>query len=777
MKRKRKQKPVILLELDSGVTQEKYKKIIWLLFLEAIFTIGMLAGLKATWGSVTPTASGMMISAVVSIVFCVLSEILKDKIRFSRAMMLVPWPVFLLAVGVGKCWIGARAWINVLIGRWNMVNEGGAALFAVQAGEADIRAFTMVAILALTEIMWLFIVGYHMVLANLLVITWLLIQLLCAISDPVACGFLIAGLGGMWITGKNLKTTRRGIVWTIGILAAFIILGNIVSSEKIEAVDLVRENVQERVHELRYGEDTLPEGDLYRADELQSDGSEMLKVRSEQQKNMYLRGFVGAVYNNGVWEPLADSAFGGDYTGMMKWLREKGFDPLTQVSAYYQNCNEEEKPEKNQLDIKVTGASRYYVYTPASLEHAVKGMTEEKDFRLMSRGLIGKDSYTMDELSGSRPAELTVTADWISNPTTDEQKEYLKAEAVYREFVYDTYRTVDTKTAELMKKMFWEDYQTDSDGIYSAVCQIRKVLKDTVEYTETPEKTPDGEDPVEYFLTESRKGNSMLYASIAVDALRVHGIPARYVEGYYVSSSDMKEDNTDQTSLTGRDAHAWVEVYFDGIGWLPLDVSPGYYFDAVTLQKMVSSPDNVQKNAVLKNDSQSSEQVTGLENGMQRKIRDKIVPAVRNVTAVILGVIAVVMILLVFSIAVAELLRIVLMRKEQKNEKNMTQKVRVLRNEKKLYTYLALLGIHARLGWNTAETDRILTERFKELEEGEYIRVCDLIEKVIYGDIELEPYEERTLDSFLHKILSDTKVLNWKIRLKRRYIYVWKCRK
>ena len=33
----------------------------------------------------------------------------------------------------------------------------------------------------------------------------------------------------------------------------------------------------------------------------------------------------------------------------------------------------------------------------------------------------------------------------------------------------------------------------------------------------------------------------MLYASAAVDALRVYGIPARYAEGYYISSSDAEE--------------------------------------------------------------------------------------------------------------------------------------------------------------------------------------------------------------------------------------------
>ena len=35
-------------------------------------------------------------------------------------------------------------------------------------------------------------------------------------------------------------------------------------------------------------------------------------------------------------------------------------------------------------------------------------------------------------------------------------------------------------------------------------------------------------DPIAYFLTNSRKGNAVLYASATVQALRAHGIPARY---------------------------------------------------------------------------------------------------------------------------------------------------------------------------------------------------------------------------------------------------------
>lgn len=75
----------------------------------------------------------------------------------------------------------------------------------------------------------------------------------------------------------------------------------------------------------------------------------------------------------------------------------------------------------------------------------------------------------------------------------------------------------------------------------------------------------------------------MLYASAAVEAFRAHGIPARYVEGYYLGASKIQDSKNGEVSITGENAHAWVEVYFDGVGWKAVDVTPGYYYNVATL--------------------------------------------------------------------------------------------------------------------------------------------------------------------------------------------------
>ena len=78
---------------------------------------------------------------------------------------------------------------------------------------------------------------------------------------------------------------------------------------------------------------------------------------------------------------------------------------------------------------------------------------------------------------------------------------------------------------------------------------------------------PEGNrDFVSWFLLEERAGYCSYFASAMAVLCRMSGLPARYVEGYYVAASDGGE-----TIVTGRNAHAWVEVYLKGLGWTAFD--------------------------------------------------------------------------------------------------------------------------------------------------------------------------------------------------------------
>ncbi|MBP5270458.1 MAG: transglutaminase domain-containing protein, partial [Clostridia bacterium] len=100
-------------------------------------------------------------------------------------------------------------------------------------------------------------------------------------------------------------------------------------------------------------------------------------------------------------------------------------------------------------------------------------------------------------------------------------------------------------------------------------------------YTLTPEQTSDETlTGIEKFLDGNRQGYCVQFATTLTLLLREAGIPARYVDGYIAQSlvpSNSNSAGTYTATVRDRNAHAWVEVWFDGIGWIPYEATPPYY--------------------------------------------------------------------------------------------------------------------------------------------------------------------------------------------------------
>lgn len=85
----------------------------------------------------------------------------------------------------------------------------------------------------------------------------------------------------------------------------------------------------------------------------------------------------------------------------------------------------------------------------------------------------------------------------------------------------------------------------------------------------------------------------------------------------------------------------------------------------------------------------------------------------------------------------------------------------------------AFLGISISPGWKTGEVDQKIHENYQRVEAGAYLRICEILEKSIYGQQNLEPYEMRTVSAFMKKleVIGDN-TLNRKGRIELRYGYV-----
>lgn len=91
-------------------------------------------------------------------------------------------------------------------------------------------------------------------------------------------------------------------------------------------------------------------------------------------------------------------------------------------------------------------------------------------------------------------------------------------------------------------------------------------------YTLQPRPLHSGEDLVDVLLQE-KEGYCVYYASAFTMMARSLGIPARYVEGYRLPKEAQQRGNA--LIMTQRYAHAWSEVYLDGLGWIAVDPTPG----------------------------------------------------------------------------------------------------------------------------------------------------------------------------------------------------------
>lgn len=76
-------------------------------------------------------------------------------------------------------------------------------------------------------------------------------------------------------------------------------------------------------------------------------------------------------------------------------------------------------------------------------------------------------------------------------------------------------------------------------------------------------------DFVRWFLQESETGYCIHFASAAAVLLQASGVPARYVTGYVaqVTAGEV-------TVVTADQAHAWVEYWLPGFGWVVLEATP-----------------------------------------------------------------------------------------------------------------------------------------------------------------------------------------------------------
>jgi transglutaminase-like putative cysteine protease len=103
---------------------------------------------------------------------------------------------------------------------------------------------------------------------------------------------------------------------------------------------------------------------------------------------------------------------------------------------------------------------------------------------------------------------------------------------------------------------------------YDAAKRVERHFQRGFTYTERPPSRPI---PLEGFLFRDRAGYCQQFSGAMALMLRMVGIPARVAAGF---APGFRDAETKEFRVRDLDAHSWVEVYFQDLGWVAFDPTP-----------------------------------------------------------------------------------------------------------------------------------------------------------------------------------------------------------
>jgi transglutaminase-like putative cysteine protease len=195
------------------------------------------------------------------------------------------------------------------------------------------------------------------------------------------------------------------------------------------------------------------------------------------------------------------------------------------------------------------------------------------------RGLDGdwqwlRDGSTVRAQGRTTTEDQTYTVTSIDRRPTAEQ--IRRADPGGR--ALDTYRTLPDGVPGLVSRLARAEAGGATND-YDRMVQLQDWLRTEFSYSvESPvEEGYDGNglDVMEEFLRQ-KTGYCVHFASTLAVMGRVLGVPTRVAVGYAPGDSVVGRTATGTTyGVDSDDLHAWTEVHFDGIGWVPFDATPG----------------------------------------------------------------------------------------------------------------------------------------------------------------------------------------------------------
>jgi transglutaminase-like putative cysteine protease len=218
------------------------------------------------------------------------------------------------------------------------------------------------------------------------------------------------------------------------------------------------------------------------------------------------------------------------------------------------------------------GESRFaLLYAPQQLVWASRGGSY-----LAAPAGEKKDVFSWSASPTLLPGETYQVDSVLSNPNIEQLRQ---AGTEYPAWVTETYLQLPAEFSPRIRELA-EEITAEAETPYDKAGAITRYLRENIEYAATVPPAPRNSDTLEWILFEHKQGYCVYYATSEILMLRSLGIPARMAVGFAQGEGFTTRDNNfpEEEGITPgsytvrkKNAHAWPEVYFPGIGWVEFE--------------------------------------------------------------------------------------------------------------------------------------------------------------------------------------------------------------
>ncbi len=582
---------------------------------------------------------GFVYAVLPSVLVLILNQYRKNTITYLILLSLLP------AAGL-LFWIKGTnpvSWLRS-IAQWTYYYNGSDRLY-----NASYANFLLLGIALASSFLFFLLVKYQITKAILAMAIFILLVLLSVASIPIHK--FVIGISFFYVLSVLLELTgniygrktgkaekKAGILYLVPIclLISVISVGMPSKLEPIQwrGVKAFYYNIKDRIDimitEWEFfrgeGQDEFSlaltgyseEGSKLGQESLTRSDKVALKLKSlKNNASVYLIGSVSDIYTGYSWEKSRKDVLEGekeyllDYMELVyalsrqdtetlynnryvdrnlfnityKYLKTKTFFYPTKTSGYEMEGNTK-VPQDNSSNILFSkalgeGTSYQVLFYEMNLKgeafqemlreadqfsYSMTGTMDARKIRDIKTGILGRDnadSLLYNQDSYERLAERA-------------------------ELIRENYLGLPELLPERVRELAVE-ITKDQETTYDKLKAIEEYLLNYT-YDLQPGAYPEGEDFVDYFLFENKKGFCTSFASAMAILARCVEIPTRYVEGYVVDY----EDEVDRYfQVRNNKAHSWAEAYVEGVGWIPFEATPPFFGERYTTWKDINEKEKL----------------------------------------------------------------------------------------------------------------------------------------------------------------------------------------